>query len=280
MVNFIKKIYICLFEPRKIGMFLHEKIKVSILQLLLVSLIAILPYTISMVVTDEISNSSYKIVEKWVMEDSVDLDLEIKNGILSGSEDYTLLMNEAILYINPNDKELELSIDYVLFQVIEFNKESVKTKLFGNTISEKTYKELGITELDFVKIMENDYIEFDRFISIVNDSFKSMKVGWIISNTLFALLEVFLTIVISAFFLAAVVKMFNPIVSYRFRFKAALDGQFISLLFIMFMLLFNTEFLRFVGIIFSAIYVIKAMLTIVRIEVRKKDFQDKEGEDK
>ena len=66
MVNFIKKIYICLFEPRKIGMFLHEKIKVSILQLLLVSLIAILPYTISMVVTDEISNSSYKIVEKWI----------------------------------------------------------------------------------------------------------------------------------------------------------------------------------------------------------------------
>ena len=171
MVNFIKKIYICLFEPRKIGMFLHEKIKVSIIQLLLVSLIAILPYTISMVVADEISNSSYKIVEKWVMEDSVDLDLEIKNGILSGSEDYTLLMNEAILYINPNDKELELSIDYVLFQVIEFGKESVKTKLFGNTISEKKYKELGITELDFVKIMENDYIEFDRFISIVNDSF-------------------------------------------------------------------------------------------------------------
>ena len=74
--------------------------------------------------------------------------------------------------------------------------------------------------------------------------------------------------------------MFNPIVSYRFRFKAALDGQFISLLFIMFMLLFNTEFLRYVGIVFSAIYVIKSMLTIVRIEVRKKDFQDKEGEDK
>ena len=44
-------------------MFLHEKIKVSIIQLLLVSLIAILPYTISMVVTDEISNytQSFKI---------------------------------------------------------------------------------------------------------------------------------------------------------------------------------------------------------------------------
>ena len=41
------------------------------------------------------------------MEDSVDLDLEIKNGILSGSEDYTLLMNEAILYINPNDAKLQ-----------------------------------------------------------------------------------------------------------------------------------------------------------------------------
>ena len=280
MTNFIKKIYICLFEPRKIGLFFNETLSRVLLQLLLCSLFVISPYILTLVLDSEIDNSSYKHLEEWIMEDSVDLDFNISNGTLTGSEGYVILINEAIVFINPKNEPLELSIDYALYPVFEFTETGVESSLFGQVSYKKSYQELGVSELDFTKMMEADYIEFDRFISVVNDSFNAMKFGWIIINSIFVLIDVFLTTVLSAVFLAFVVKIFNPIVSYRFRFKAALDGQFISLLFIMFMIMFNVEFLRYVGIVFSAIYVIKAMLTIVRVEVKQKMFSNKEGDDK
>ena len=280
MRSFIKKIYICLFEPRKIGLFFNETISTVLLQLLLCSLFVISPYILTLALDSEIDNSSYQVLEEWLMEDSIELDLKISNGTLTGSESYVVLINEAIIFINPTNEPLELSIDYALYPVFEFTETSVESSLFGKVSYQKSYQELGISNLDFVKMMEADYVEFDRFISAINDSFNAMKVGWIVINSLFVLFDVFLTAVLSAVFLAFVVKIFNPIVSYRFRFKAALDGQFISLLCIMFMILFNAEFLRYVGIAFSAVYVVKAMLTIVRIEVKKKLFSDKEGEDK
>ncbi len=280
MRNFIKKLYICLFEPRKMGLFFSEKLWKSFLQILLISFIAILPFTVSLVVRNEISNSSYHELEEWVMEDSVDLTLKLSEGILDGEKNYAILIDEAIIFINPTGEVLNVGNEYAGYHVVEFGKEGIEVSLLNNVTYEKTYLELGVKELDFFKMEETDYIEFDRFISLINDAFNSIKVEWIIVNVIYVLIEVFLFSVISALFLALIVKIFNPLIGFSFRFKAALDGQFISLLFTLFMLLFKSEFLRYVGIVFSAIYVIKAMITIVRIEYKNKIFADKEGEDK
>ena len=279
MRSFINKMYICLFEPRKMGLFFGEKMYKSFLHVLLIAFIAVLPFTISLITQDEISNLSYDAIEEWIMEDSLNIDLSINNGVLSGEKSYALLTNEAIIYINPTGEKLNVEIDYVTYHVIEFNKDSVQVSFLDNVISSKTYLEAGISDLDFSKMEDADYVEFDKFISLINVAFNNVRVGWIIINSLLVLFDVYLTVILSALLLAVVIKIFNPLIGFRFRFKAALDAQYISLFFILLMLLFNADFLRYVGIVFSAIYVIRAMMAIIRIEFKKKIFSDKDGEE-
>lgn len=279
MRSFINKMYICLFEPRKMGLFFGEKMYKSFLHVLLIAFIAVLPFTISLIAQDEISNLSYDAIEEWIMEDSLNIDLSINNGVLSGEKSYALLTNEAIIYINPTGEKLNVEIDYVTYHVIEFNKDSVQVSFLDNVISSKTYLEAGISDLDFSKMEDADYVEFDKFISLINVAFNNVRVGWIIINSLLVLFDVYLTVILSALLLAVVIKIFNPLIGFRFRFKAALDAQYISLFFILLMLLFNADFLRYVGIVFSAIYVIRAMMAIIRIEFKKKIFSDKDGEE-
>ena len=279
MRSFINKMYICLFEPRKMGLFFGEKMYKSFLHVLLIAFIAVLPFTISLITQDEISNLSYDAIEEWIMEDSLNIDLSINNGVLSGEKSYALLTNEAIIYINPTGEKLNVEIDYVTYHVIEFNKDSVQVSFLDNVISSKTYLEAGISDLDFSKMEDADYVEFDKFISLINVAFNNVRVGWIIINSLLVLFDVYLTVILSALLLAVVIKIFNPLIGFRFRFKAALDAQYISLFFILLMLLFNADFLRYVGIVFSAIYVIRAMMAIIRVEFKKKIFSDKDGEE-
>jgi Na+/H+ antiporter NhaD/arsenite permease-like protein len=75
------------------------------------------------------------------------------------------------------------------------------------------------------------------------------------------------------------VKFVNPIIGFKFRFKGALDAQVISLLCLFLMILFKLEFIRYIGILLSAIYLFLAMMTIVRIEIQRKAFHDKGKED-
>lgn len=284
MKRFIKKIYICLFEPRKMGLYFGEKLYKSFLHVLLLTLIAILPVSISLAIRDGISNSSYESIETYLMEDSVGLDLKLSNGVLTGTKNFTIITDEAVLYVNPTGQDLKLQdlkldIEYLTLHVIEMTKEGVEVSLLNNVSYKKTYEELGQTKIDFSKIAEADYIELDKFISIINTSFNSVKVSWVIINSLILLFDMYITILFSALILAFIVRIANPIIGFRFRFKGALDAQFISVLCLFLMILFKASFFRYIGIILSTIYLFRAMLAIVRIEVKRRMFDDKgEGE--
>ena len=73
--KFFLKMYICLFEPRKIVFFIGEKLYKSFIQLFLLALIAISPFTISLIVKDGISDSSYNVLEEMLIEDVLESDL-------------------------------------------------------------------------------------------------------------------------------------------------------------------------------------------------------------
>lgn len=279
MRSFIKKMYICLFEPRKMGLYFGERLLNSFIHVFLCALIAILPYTISLITVDEISNSSYNIIEEWIMENNVNTDLSIVDGRLTGEKKHAFYINEAILYINPKDEVLNITLEDAAFHVIEFDSEGIKVYFLNNAVYSKTYLELGVMDLNFERMENADYVEFDKFISLINVAFDNIRLSWILSNVVLILLDIYLTVLISALLLAFVVKIFNPIIGFRFRFKAALDSQHISLFFIFLMLLFNAEFFRYIGIVFSCIYLIKAMMAIIRIEFKKKMFTDKDEEE-
>ena len=106
-----------------------------------------------------------------------------------------------------------------------------------------------------------------------------MKGQFVAINSFILYIDVLVTVLFSALILAVIVKFINPFIGFRFRFKGALDAQFISLLCLLLMILFQTEVFRYIGITLSVIYLFRAMLTIVRIEVKKNFFKDKEEEE-
>ena len=261
------------------GLFFGEKTFKSIIHILLFSLIVILPFTLSLLVNNEISNKSYRSIEQYLMEESVNTDLQITNGNLNGTKGVAFLIEEAILFINPLDEQLEVDSEYELYHVIELNHTGLNVSLFDKSIYSKSYLDLGIGEIDFKKIEEADYIELDKLTSLINIGFLNMKAQFIAINSLMLYIDVIITVLFSALILAFIIKFINPFIGFKFRFKGALDAQFISLLCLFLMILFQSEVFRYAGIVLSFIYLFKAMLAIVRIEVKKNTFKDKEEEE-
>ena len=279
MRSFFSKLYICLFEPRKMGIFLGEKLYKSFIQLLLLTLIAISPIIITYSVRDGISNTSREEIKDHLITEAYNTDLLIKDNKFSGSEGLAFLLEEAILFFNPKGENLEVELEYQTYHVIEFGQEKLSVKFMNNEIFSESYSQLGVSEIDFSKIEDADYLELSKLLRLINICFNNMKVGWVIKNSVSALFSVYLTVIISALVLAVLVKMVNPIIKFNFRFKGALDAQVISLLSIFLMMLFKAEFIRYIGVILSAVYLFIAIAAIVRIEVQRKAFHDKNKEE-
>jgi hypothetical protein len=74
--------------------------------------------------------------------------------------------------------------------------------------------------------------------------------------------------------MAFIFKIFSPMIPFRLRFKGALDSQIISMLCMLLMLLFEMEFIRYIGIIVSGIYFFIAITTIVKIEIIRKNIEN------
>lgn len=275
MKVFFKKMYICLFEPRKIGLFFGESLIKSILQVIMIAILALSPYVISLSIHNEIDSDSYKIIERQLIENYDDSPYEISNSYLTGNQSLAFMINEGIVYINPTDEPIEFGIEYATYNVYEFKSNRYEVSMMGIVMYSKSYADLGVVELDFDKIADADYLELDKFVSLVNKGFEQSRLSWIIVNSLVALFDILFTILISILILSFIAKVINPVIGFRFRFKAALDCQIISLLSVFLMILFNAEFIRYIGIVLSGIYLIRAMLSIVRVEVRKQNFQDK-----
>ena len=285
MSNFFKKMYICLFEPKKIGFFLGEKLYKSIIHILLLALIVVTPLVIELSVKNDISNNSYHTIETYFIENHYGSDLILKNNMLVGDtnkEGFAFLIEEAILCFNPHNEMREISVEYASYHIVEFNKDKMEVIFLNNTVFSKTYEELGVKEIDFSKINDADYLELDKLISLINIAFRNFKAGWVIINSVITYLDIAITVVISALLLGLIIGIFSPMIPFKLRFKGALDSQIISMLCMLLMLLFKMEFIRYIGIVLSGIYLFLAMMTIVKIEImrqgleKQKRYGDKE----
>ena len=131
MKNIMKKMYICLFEPRKIGFFFPEKIYRSVIQLFVMILIAILPITIRYICYNDLSSSSIEIMENYFKEEHISSDLTIKDGKLTGTGEYLFVLNEVIVRVNPSDKPIESdSNEYNKLHVVDFKSDKIEVSFF------------------------------------------------------------------------------------------------------------------------------------------------------
>ena len=85
MRSFIRKIGICLFEPRKMGFFFPEKIYKSVFQVLLMMLIIITPASLKLYFHTELDYSSTEYMKDYFMENIIDSDVVLKDNVLTGS---------------------------------------------------------------------------------------------------------------------------------------------------------------------------------------------------
>lgn len=271
MKNIMKKIYICLFEPRKMGFFFPEKIHKSIIQLFVMILIAILPFTVRYVCYDDLSASSTEIMEDYFMEEQLSSDLLIKDGKLTGTDSHLIVLNEVIVNINPTDKPTVIdSKEYTKLHIVDFKSDRIEVSYFGEVVGSKLYSEYEELEIDFNKIVNVEYLELNKFTHLVEDAFDQVHGRWVLLNVFDHLISVITTVTICAFVMGIITKIFNPKINFKFRLKGALDAQFISIVFIFLMGLYEIRFLKTLGIIFAAIYLIRALMAVVKIEVRRR----------
>ena len=175
MLKFFNKINICLTEPRKIVFFMPEKIWKSLLQLLIFAIIAISPVIIQSSVKDRVSDSSKTYIEEVFMAQKIDNGLKITGGVLSGDDGLAFAINEFLIFINPNQEELENN-DYAYLPIMELTTDKVNVYCLDILLYSLTYEEIGVTNLSFEKICNVDYIEFEKFMTIVNESYDAGRV--------------------------------------------------------------------------------------------------------
>jgi hypothetical protein len=268
MSKFWTKLRVCIAEPRKLGFFMGEKKWKSLVQLFLILILALTPYLIRLNINDVINISSEKYLKTVLMTEQIDYDIKIIDGKLVGNGCLSIATDECVVFINPLQQMLE-NDDNNYVPVYEFREDGVLIRLSSGIIDEITYYELGCMNLDFNEIFDSNYIEFNAFISVINDVYRSTKIYTNIIYFLSVLISSYISLIFSAVIIALFGGMANKVVSYKFRFKGALDAQFISIVFIFLASLFDIIYLELVGIFFSIIYFIRGLMSIVRIEIRK-----------
>lgn len=274
MSKFVTKMYICLTEPRKIGFFMGEKKWKSLLQLFLFLIIALTPFFIKETFNDKISDSSKTYLQKILMNKDIEANIKIENGTLIGDSAIAIQIDEGIVFINPNNEKLDSS-DYKYLPVYEMNATGIKVTLIGNVLKEISYKQINFLSLDFNKIFRLDYVEFNYFIGLINNVYSQSKSYINLLNFVSLLVTGYISLIFSALIICLFGGTINKFVAFKFRFKGALDAQFISIFFILLSGLFNVSYLELIGVIFSVFYFTRGLTSIVRIEVRKIDKEEK-----
>ena len=267
MKNIGRKLNICLFEPRKIGLFLGEKMSKVIFQLILCCMIIVAPLALKLNYQTEISSNSRNEIKETLMIYPYSNNMKLKDGILTGTDGRGIFLDEFVVLLNPEGTNYDIA-DLGTYVAV-FGKTEVKIYFMGNVISSTKYEEYGELEIDFSKISAADYIEADKFIKVVDMTFAQFHTHWVITSYVAKVIEVIARVLINALILSLLAKFANPFLRYRYRFKASLDTQFIFVVFFLLDVLMLTNYMYLIGMFLSVIYLYRALRAIVPIPIKR-----------
>ncbi len=272
-----KKLLICLTQPAKIGMYIFEKRRFSIIMLLVLLLIATIPYGIMIIANENrLYSESVDAIEQTFMQNGLDYELAIKDGLLTGEEGIAVGTTDVILFINPNQEKNPYAMYSSGIPTIEFKETTIVGTFSGLTVFNHTYAEVGLENFDFNDLMNVDYIAFHKFIGFVESLTVKFLAYTAVMDILATILQMFSLMLASAAIMALIVKLFHQFLPYRLRFKLALDSQVITVFAILLSFLFNQIHIITIGLFLSSMYLLRSLRSIVRVEVKK---TPKDGEE-
>jgi len=261
------QIYICLTRPLEIGRFLLDRISRSVFTILFLIVLALTPYVVSLSIADAPNHDNYNVISESMMSSGDDFTLKIENGILTGDKALSFSLDDTNLLIAPNNEQYHYSNIYdELTPLLTYEKEKVTVKVLGAEIYSKSYSDMEIKEIDFTKIMNEDYLEMNKFFESLTEVFNDVHVSWVTYYSIQAFFEIVFMSFMGAWCLSVLARIFKRGMNRQFGFKIGLDCQPIMIFSVFIAYLCGTYWIQYIGSALSTVFLFFALKSIISIK--------------
>ena len=255
----MEKIINIICHPSLIVLYFKDKIYQIILlalsfYIVLVGILALYAYT------DKYYNYEYvSDLTKLVSSYNEEMDLEYKDSNLSGSS-YVISKDEACLVFM---KDVVSNPEYSIFLV--FKEDRVVYYYQSVRRFELKYSNLGISDFTFKDIQDNNLTARAKLSTIID---KTLMLANPIAQT-YSLVSSAINLAFlyfMSFLIAMLISFFtNPAIEFKYRISICLYDSIIFFVVLLFGLLFNISWFKYVAILMPAVYSRFSFRSIVRI---------------
>lgn len=258
------KLKIVLFNPRFIGLYVRENIIKTLVTLLITTLLVLIPTFVELGVKDKVSSEFQNFIIEVTANEKIS-DTYIRDGVLYTEDEYEF---DGYYFNILIGKEVDVAnIESKYTKKLLFDTDSIKFYISNVEFYSITYNEIDLLDFDFGLIKSNDILTVNQYINIFNDLFNENK---ILISSAFAFIytfELVFVVFMSALTMTIISYIFsnrnNNHMPFGFRYKNALNCQYIYLFFILLSSLYGVEELQFIGNIAMAVYVVIAINSII-----------------
>lgn len=260
----IRRLSVSVGQPSRIGMYMKDKLWITLVFILIVSVLCSIPSIIKV--------STYKGFDTNTVST---IGIVYENSKNANTENYTFLPNVQIKDYKLVGTETG-GFNYETFGIsingkfptymydLCFLEDKVEILMGGITLKSYTYEELKLDNVDIYNLDSND----EDFVQVIN----ALEYIFIDNKSIWTTVEITVSLVsniISHFVIALIIALLISIgnfIPYKYVFKLSLYGVTISQIFRLLATLFEFNILNFVGFVLAFIFMKKAMRNIIAIK--------------
>ncbi len=258
----LTKLQIVLFKPRLIALLIKEKTSSVIVMLFIAILIAISPEIIRLSVSEGISNSFRTEIKTRLTQETFS-NTYISSGVLSYEETNNISLSAFDLVIGDVNE-----YDGKFLYVMNLSDDNITFYISSVLVYSISYDELNVENIDF-NSMKYDVKEVFKLVNIVDEIYLINKTSLVIYNSVYMFIDVLFIVLATSLLFGVMSSVFSKSgLSFRYRFKTALNCQYIFLLSILLSVLYNALFLQIIGNLVMVIYVVIS-LTSIQLKIEK-----------
>ena len=194
----LKRLRASLANPSSIPQYKNDNIFLVLLYIVILSFIAALPVLITSVRTNGASASTkYQIRELLVENRDSFLEGNITDNTLTITNEVegSVLGEKVAIVLPTDDVDISSFITIKVYYVVKLNDHNIEVYFLGNKVKTYTYTVLGLDDLDFSFINENDYKlrteGFERIEAAYDKVVNDIKPFWITFDVIKRFFEVF-----------------------------------------------------------------------------------------
>ncbi|MDD4824253.1 MAG: hypothetical protein PHU13_03150 [Acholeplasmataceae bacterium] len=249
----IKRLNMGLVAPREIGEFIHDKLRYVFLYILFLSLIVSLPIFVKTSLQNEMDSTLKNNLANTLYTEN--LANSIVNYQLIGEGNDGIFFQDGY-FIGFKATETVLGI------LFNFTQNSLDLYYGPVLVSSLTYQELGLDEINFNMRSSEDKTQLFDALDLTYQDYKgSHLLGSVISSIINEFtLGLFLILIITG------LSAYNiPKLKIKYRFVLSCYAFTIYYFLTLIGILFGTEILRLVGIVFAQVYMSKGYAELIQM---------------